>query len=35
MGNEYPPADAILTKVFWITVVGAVLFGAAVLLFVL
>ena len=35
MGNEHPTAEALATKVFWITIVGAALFIAAVFLFVL
>ena len=35
MGNELPTADALATKIFWITIVGAALFAAAVILFVL
>jgi hypothetical protein len=35
MGNELPTADALATKIFWITIVGAALFCASVILFVL
>ena len=35
MGNEYSSAEALATKLFWITIVGVGLFAAAVVLFVL
>ena len=35
MDNEHPTPEALATKVFWITIIGAALFGAAVILFVL
>ena len=35
MGNELPTSDELATKIFWITIVGAVLFGGAVYFFVL
>ena len=35
MGNEHPTAEALATKIFWVTIVGTGLFCAAVFLFVL
>lgn len=35
MGNELPTAEALATKIFWITIVGVALFAASVIVFIL